>query len=232
VDGLSAEREALWARLNAATFLTANEKRAAVGYAPADTSSAGDVGVKYSPDQPRAPEGNPDGGQWTDGGGGSGGGSSSDAGAESSGRIRLAQAEEWPSHRIDLRDHEGRNGGHAIAEHVGRSERGPALVRRRVGSFPSIEAANKLVSATLSRSKIQPGETLSNRELVGRVARGETNGAFITLEFDSKTGREAYAASAVSEPFLRDTYGVAVAIVHDENATNGFTVLSAYPRNP
>ena len=120
-----------------------------------------------------------DGGQWTDGGGGSEGGSSSDAGAESSGRIRLAQAEERPSHRIELREHDGRNGGHAIAEHVGRSdayllarargERGPALVRRRVGSFPSIEAANKLVSATLSSSKIRPGETLAMRS---RWARG------------------------------------------------------------
>ena len=40
---------------------------------------------KYSPDQPRVPAGDPDGGQWTDGGGG-GGGSSSD------GRVRVAQA--------------------------------------------------------------------------------------------------------------------------------------------
>lgn len=35
VDGLSGEREALWARMGAATFLTDDEKRAAVGYAPA-----------------------------------------------------------------------------------------------------------------------------------------------------------------------------------------------------
>ncbi len=34
VEGLSAEREALWARINAATFLTEDEKRAAVGYGP------------------------------------------------------------------------------------------------------------------------------------------------------------------------------------------------------
>jgi HK97 family phage portal protein len=34
VDGLSSEREALWARINAATFLSEDEKRAAVGYAP------------------------------------------------------------------------------------------------------------------------------------------------------------------------------------------------------
>lgn len=34
VEGLSGEREALWARLDKATFLTVDEKRAAVGYAP------------------------------------------------------------------------------------------------------------------------------------------------------------------------------------------------------
>ncbi|MBX9464599.1 MAG: phage portal protein [Aquamicrobium sp.] len=34
IDGLSAEREALWARLGAADFLTDDEKREAVGYGP------------------------------------------------------------------------------------------------------------------------------------------------------------------------------------------------------
>jgi HK97 family phage portal protein len=34
IEALSTEREALWARINAATFLTADEKRAAVGYGP------------------------------------------------------------------------------------------------------------------------------------------------------------------------------------------------------
>jgi HK97 family phage portal protein len=35
VSALSAEREALWSRVNAASFLTEDEKRAAVGYGPA-----------------------------------------------------------------------------------------------------------------------------------------------------------------------------------------------------
>jgi phage portal protein BeeE len=35
VEALSADREALWARIAAADFLTVNEKRAAVGYATA-----------------------------------------------------------------------------------------------------------------------------------------------------------------------------------------------------
>ena len=36
IEALSAEREALWARLEKASFLTRNEKRAAVGYGPAE----------------------------------------------------------------------------------------------------------------------------------------------------------------------------------------------------
>lgn len=87
VDGLAAEREAQWARLNAATFLTANEKRAAVGYAPVDNAppdASPEAKAGYDPNQPRVPEGNGDGGQWTDGGGG---------GASSSGRVRVAQAD-------------------------------------------------------------------------------------------------------------------------------------------
>ena len=37
VEGLAAERDALWARLEAASFLTDTEKREAVGYAPTPT---------------------------------------------------------------------------------------------------------------------------------------------------------------------------------------------------
>lgn len=40
VEGLAVERDALWARLEAASFLTENEKRAAVGYASAADSGA------------------------------------------------------------------------------------------------------------------------------------------------------------------------------------------------
>jgi phage portal protein BeeE len=34
VTALAAERESLWSRVNAATFLSDDEKRAAVGYGP------------------------------------------------------------------------------------------------------------------------------------------------------------------------------------------------------
>ncbi len=35
VDALAIERESVWDRLNAASFLTTDEKRAAAGYGPA-----------------------------------------------------------------------------------------------------------------------------------------------------------------------------------------------------
>ncbi len=89
IEALSSEREALWARLNAVSYLTVNEKRAAVGYGPIDAEgeegTAGpfdeaapsrggvDRDLKYRPDQPRVPAGSSDGGQWTDEGGGFGG---------------------------------------------------------------------------------------------------------------------------------------------------------------
>ena len=43
VEGLSSERDALWARVGAAEFLTDDEKRAAVGYGPVE----GGEGIKF-----------------------------------------------------------------------------------------------------------------------------------------------------------------------------------------
>ena len=68
------EREALWARIGAAGFLTDDEKRAAAGYEPLPAQSLAPSSLttllaKYSPDQPRVPAGNSDRGQWTSGGG-------------------------------------------------------------------------------------------------------------------------------------------------------------------
>jgi HK97 family phage portal protein len=51
IEALSAEREALWSRLEKSTFLTANEKRTALGYAPLP---GGDE-IKSSADIPLSP---------------------------------------------------------------------------------------------------------------------------------------------------------------------------------
>ena len=75
IEALSTERESLWSRIDKATFLTPNEKRSAVGYGPLE--QVGDaISQKFSPNQPRAPAGQPGGGQWTIGedGAGTGGG--------------------------------------------------------------------------------------------------------------------------------------------------------------
>ncbi len=115
VEGLSAEREALWARIDKVSFLTLDEKRAAVGYEPAPREEvepqpgpmrvpgfaegtaffADEAKAGFDPNQPRVPAGDSDGGQWTDGGGGGGGSSRSSGGGSSSSRssgVRVAQA--------------------------------------------------------------------------------------------------------------------------------------------
>jgi hypothetical protein len=74
---LSSEREALWTRVEQATFLTTNEKRAAVGYGPVargdhikqvadqlDVEGVDALSYKY-PGQPRIAAGQREGGQYT-----------------------------------------------------------------------------------------------------------------------------------------------------------------------
>ncbi len=75
------------ARLNAATFLTDDEKRAAAGYALLPPSA--NPSHKYSPDQPRVPAGNPDGGQWT------GGGGASPVGGRGDDKVAMSVFREW-----------------------------------------------------------------------------------------------------------------------------------------
>jgi hypothetical protein len=148
-------------------------------------------------------------------------------------RIRVAGPFDWGP--VDLRDEEGRDGAHAISEHVGKPDekllarvRGDAwfgftldVVRFRDGTFSSLESANKLVNATLGR----------NADVVEDVAAGRRPDAFVTAEFGSVTGREAYRNSSRSSPYIRTVTGVGVYIIHSARAPRGFRVISAYPRN-
>jgi HK97 family phage portal protein len=88
VEALAPERESLWTRLEAASFLTEDEKRAAAGYAAKDQGPAALAG-KYSQDQPRIPAGNPGvGGRWVgDGGAGQGGGGGTGGSATNGGPL-------------------------------------------------------------------------------------------------------------------------------------------------
>jgi hypothetical protein len=107
------------------SFLTLNEKRAAVGYAPLEEPSPEPAtedeqssvlrkypaggGRKYRPDQARAPAGTSDGGEWVDEGGGSGSGTGDrTSGRSSEGAVQIAQARRsvGPARTINVR---GRN---------------------------------------------------------------------------------------------------------------------------
>jgi hypothetical protein len=182
--------------------------------------------LKYNPNwatQPRIPAGSGrESGRWTDGG--------------ATGReTLLAQADAGEGFNVDLLDEEA-SGGHAVRLHVGKSaefllgrvrgERAPlgpfAEIRiYRAGSFPSLAAATKLVNATLAR----------NRTTVDMVANGALPTAFLRATFRSQTGIEAFQEGAFSQPYVRDTFGVGVRIVHDAGRRNGFRIVTAYPRN-
>lgn len=135
----------------------------------------------------------------------------------------------------DLAAHEA-IGGHTIATHVGKSEafllrsvarprlRLPiaSLFRWRHGSFPSLEAAQKLTNSNLAQ----------NSDIVFEVSIGKRSKAFITSEFSSPTGTEAYRTTRrLSSPVrVRETFGVGTVIVHAPEMPDGFLIVTSYPR--
>lgn len=199
-----------WIRPDAARFL-------APGTDPRDVLPA--LQRKFNPDQPRVPAGNPDGGRWTDGGG-----------------VRLEQIQHRPNKRpIDLLE-ERSLGGHAIERHVGLSNasllkavndaasyarRNGSAFGLREGSFPSLEAANKLVNSTIAR----------NPDKVDKVVSGLSGKENLDAIFGSPTGSEAYAATEHSQPYIRETYGVRVVIVRDRRSEKRYRVETAFPQN-
>jgi len=226
IEALSSEREALWTRVDKATFLTQDEKRAAVGYGPLN-GAGGTFAQKYRPDQARDEIG-----RWVDEGGG-GGTDGSEEGTEPD-QTRVAQSDRLSGYPIDLRE-EDRRGGHTIAEHVNvnperladrlhreadRSiERGDEFRGLAIGSFTSLDSATKLVNSAISQ----------NQDAVSSVARGREPFAIIEARFDSITGYEAYLPTFHAQPYARDTYGVRVFVVRDQSVGRGYRVQSAFP---
>ncbi len=205
--------------------------------------------LKYNPDESRVPAGNPDGGQWTSEGGSAAGTRLADASegpsssqpgqviSDAKPGVQVAAGTGRSGYPIDLQEEEQR-GGHTIEEHVGKSaEYLLSRLRDEVlriqtlgdtaqgltaqGSFPSLEAANKLVNATVAK----------NQDTVEMVATGALLGAQFDADFPSPTGYEAYARTERSQPYIRETYGVHVVIVHDRNSANGYRVFTAFPVN-
>lgn len=216
-----------WLRPDAARFL-------APGADPASVYPALDR--KFNPNQPRVPAGNPDGGQWTDGSGSAG---SPDGWQWPDGDggvgLELVQyrREGLPVDLLEERD----LGGHTIERHVGRSDasllnavngavdyarrNGDSTEGLRESSFPSLEAANKLVNSTLSQ----------NRDRLEQVINRELPRDSLNAEFSSPTGREAYSRNDRSRTVLSDTYSVRVVVVPDGTVSKGYRVDTAYPTN-
>jgi hypothetical protein len=135
---------------------------------------------------------------------------------------------------VDLLEQQQR-GGHAISEHAGRTydylksrvrdgarstlERGDDFEGFGVGSFTSVQSANRLVNSTIS----------DNQDKVDQVGRGDVSSATISKRFPSPTGYEAYLARAHAEPYIRDTFGVEVVIRPDPGSARGWRVHTAYP---
>ncbi|MEJ1936603.1 RNase A-like domain-containing protein, partial [Nostoc sp. NIES-2111] len=141
---------------------------------------------------------------------------------------------------VDLLEHEGIDGGHAITYHVSKSDTFLINVARlrqldaqdeyfnnrklpndgvRVGSFSSLSSANKLVNSTLSE----------NADRVRQVASGRLLHAFVSKNFGSITGKEAYAPSLWGGITIRETRSVGVYIIHSANSRTGFRIHTAYP---
>ena len=127
-------------------------------------------------------------------------------------------------------------GGHAIEGHVRKSEEAlSARAQRealsaekdgpgegfRVGSFSSLEAANKLVNSTLDK----------NRDKIDLVTSGQSSRETLRAEYPTITGKEAYVRNANSQAVIRDTYGVVVVIVPDGRVQKGYRVDTAFPVN-
>ena len=162
-------------------------------------------------------------------------GTRTDATASESG-VQVAAGTGWPGYPIDLQEEEAL-GGHTIGAHVGRSESSLLSDIREIalsagnaidfanglreGSFPSLEAANKLVNATVAQ----------NQDKVDLVTGGLSPREELDAVFGSPTGYEAFVRTGRSTPYIRDTYGVRVVIIPDRNSAKGYRVDTAFPIN-
>lgn len=173
-----------------------------------------------------------------------GGSAGRDAEATSKPTEGVRVAGPFPWGLVDLRDDEAFEGAtsvappHTLEKHVGKSDttlvrlvRESALQAAEAGdryrqldpfewsSFPSVEAANKLVNSILSR---EPAVVMA-------VAAGAMGGATFEAEFSAPVGRVAYTQSATLPVAVEDATRVRVVIRHVKEFPRGFVVHTAFP---
>ena len=98
-------------------------------------------------------------------------------------------------------------------------DRGDDFRGASVGSFTSVQSANRLVNSTIS----------DNQDKIDQGIRDGDPSVLISKSFKSPTGYESYLARAHAEPYIRDTFGVEVVIRPDPGSARGWRVHTAYP---
>jgi hypothetical protein len=155
-------------------------------------------------------------------------------GADSEGRVRLAQANGQRRYAVNL-DEEEVDGGHTLRDHVGKTDEyllgevnkvrfstaNEDYGYKQEGTFLSKEAANDFVNRVLE----------NNKELVDRVASGQLEAATLNQRFGYVTGKEGIKEFGESLAYVRPTYDVRVRIRNDSRSPRGYRVFTAYPRN-
>ena len=153
---------------------------------------------------------------------------------------QVAQAPPSPGtskYSVDLRAEEKLWGGHAIRDHVGKTEaeliaeqednrvdtpvQGGVISTYRLSesSYDSWESANDFVNRLLQ------GHTQD----VDKVASGEEPSLWIEKRFGSPTGIEAIPTQNGLK--TRPTFNAGVFIVHDDRVPRGYRIQTAYPTN-
>ena len=194
-----------------------------------------------------------EGGRWTDAGGRHIPVSDADRAfigdrsgeSDHSGAYRVAVIDGPQQYSVDLAEEEHtpqRRGGHAIAEHVGKSkaelQRRMDLHRRivqdaplseryehidAVGSFTDVVQANELVNVVLGANSLAIDDFVSGKSGIRPLV--------IQMKFDRVTGYEAYRPYFEADVSFRQTYSVRVVIRRAPGRKRGYNILTAFPTN-
>jgi hypothetical protein len=153
--------------------------------------------------------------------------------------VQEAAADAPDKYTVDLREEDGKYGGHTIKRHVGRSkedlmqvvEDGRSTIPTAPGiklvggpiesTFLSLESANDYVNRLLQKHQAE----------VDAVASGLYPTQWIEDRIGSPTGIQALIDANSLKVVTRRTFNVGVWLVHDDRSPRGYRVDTAYPKN-